>query len=101
MKHSLAEKTKEVAHDIKEKLTPDVKDKDIAKAERKYNELKVKEDMDRFQAEGAKERRQELMSNAKAMEVSCSFISSKLWQTAHQTDAFSVMTNESNYHLRI
>lgn len=64
-----AEKTKEVAHDIKEKLTPEVKDKDIAKAERKYNELKVKEDNDRFRAEGAEERRQELLSDAKKMEV--------------------------------
>jgi len=67
--HHAAEKTKEVAHDIKEKLTPDVKEKDIAKAERKYNELEVKEDMDRFRAEGAQERRQELMGDAKKMEA--------------------------------
>jgi len=67
--HNAAEKTKEVAHDIKEKLTPEVKDKDIAKAERKYNELKVKEDMDRFQAEGANERRQQLMGDAHQMQA--------------------------------
>jgi len=67
--HNVAEKTKEVAHDIKEKLTPEVKDKDIAKAERKYNDLKVKEDMDRFQAEGARERREELIGDAKQMEA--------------------------------
>jgi len=67
--HHAAEKTKEVAHDIKEKLTPEVKDKDIAKAERKYNELKVKEDNDRFRAEGAEERRQEVLGDAKAMQA--------------------------------
>uniref|UniRef100_A0A914WGJ0 Uncharacterized protein n=1 Tax=Plectus sambesii TaxID=2011161 RepID=A0A914WGJ0_9BILA len=65
--HNVAETTKEVAHDIKEKLTPDLREVEIAHAKRKYNELnhQVLEDLGRFEAE---EHRLELKDEEKNME---------------------------------
>jgi len=65
MFHNAAEKTKEVAHDIKEKITGmgEVKDSDIAHAALKHDELKQKEELDRMQAEGAADRREQLQSD--------------------------------------
>jgi hypothetical protein len=54
---------------VKDAFTPEVKDKDIAKAELKHQELRQKEEMDRRRAEGTSAQQAQLQSHAEHLQV--------------------------------
>lgn len=67
---SFGDKVKDFAHNLKEKVTGEghVKDSDIACAAHKHDELKNKEELDRFRAEGASERKDQLLSDTQRLQ---------------------------------
>ena len=71
------------AQTVKDALTPEVKDTDIAKAAREHEELRQKEEMDRRRAEGASAQQSQLEAEAQRLQVNSHLHTFKMKNIIH------------------